>query len=69
MAVRQRRFIYWTADGKRHWTPHLGITLGLSESRKFRSADKLYNCELHCNEPREVERTSSATRPEKEQAR
>ena len=43
MAMR-KRFVYWTSDGKRHWSPFLNITLDLSESAKFREADKLYDC-------------------------
>ena len=39
-----KRFVYWTSDGKRHWSPFLNITLDLSESAKFREADKLYDC-------------------------
>lgn len=27
-----KRFTYWTADGKRHWTPRLNITLSDAES-------------------------------------
>ncbi len=45
--TRKKRFTYWTADGKRHWTPYLNIILGLSESTKFRPADKFYDCQLH----------------------
>ena len=26
-----KRFTYWTSDGKRHWTPYLGVTMDLSE--------------------------------------
>jgi hypothetical protein len=32
---RQKRFTYWTADGKRHWTLVIGKCLSLAESARF----------------------------------
>jgi hypothetical protein len=34
------RFVYWTADGKRHWSPYLGITMDLSEFEKNGPVDR-----------------------------
>ena len=67
-ATRQKRFTCWTSDGKRHWRPYLGITLGLSESEKFRSSDKLYDCRMHIG-PRVAARTKAGAHRAKAQTR
>lgn len=42
--MSKKRLTYWTADGKRHWTPRFDppISLDLDESAKFPEADKHY---------------------------
>jgi hypothetical protein len=41
--MAQKRFTYWTADGKRHWTPFIGIAVELSEFEKHGPADRRYD--------------------------
>ncbi len=38
----RKRFTYWTKDGKRHWTPFLGVTW--PESFEPVTADSRYAC-------------------------
>jgi hypothetical protein len=65
--IAAKRFTYWTADGKRHWTPLFDppITLDLSQSAKFAPADKHYDCRTR-KELLALARPRSGTRQAKE---
>jgi hypothetical protein len=64
--MAQKRFIYWTADGKRHWTPLFDppIALDPSEFAEFDRADKFYGCcrPRCCTRPPGPAETKSETR-------
>lgn len=64
-----KRFVYWTGDGKRHWSPRLNITLGLSESARFPRADMLRDCRNGDTERPAPARSKSVLRREKAQSR
>jgi hypothetical protein len=51
----QKRFTYWTADGKRRWSPIIGESLSLTESAVLLRAEKRYplrNRNLLCKKNR-----------------
>jgi hypothetical protein len=66
--MASKRFTYWTSDGRRHWSPFLGVTVDLSEFEKFGPVDKLYDCHTR-NELLALTRPKLGTPLAKEQTR